>query len=424
MKAFSTGLGLICGVLMAWGGIAAAAGLVRGFTLTEIGNHLYDVSEDLTSKTEAQIVVDRLFALGVRHINLSPRAVMHDPRQSFVTPVTDPAFQQNERARYLRFISYLHQLGMTVGIRPIVFVVDAFGNSPYIEPLPGGGQKIWWHGNIQPSDPAAWFQSFVNYLDIYLEIARSAGVEEFTIGAELESMTVGAQTAWPANPFGFPTSWLSVLAHAREVLPLGTREAYDINFADDPVLVAGAMIPGAELANWRRRIAYSSPTTAEEIASQKALIDFYRGLDTVGVDMYRSLATQDEILPEDYDSLVALLRPRTDGLVGELSKTLSDINGAVGTNKSLLLKEVGFKSVDRGFVNPFIYSGTGEFNSDHQAAAYEAVLSSFFSNQLPWFLGLVFWDTSVDLTLHGPFDLGFSPLGKAQTESVISHFFH
>ena len=66
------------------------------------------------------------------------------------------------------------------------------------EPLVGGGFKLWWHGNIQPEDPAAWFTSFRSYMEIYMEIGNLGRVEEFTIGAELESMSIGIGAEWPA----------------------------------------------------------------------------------------------------------------------------------------------------------------------------------------------------------------------------------
>lgn len=224
------------------------------------------------------------------------------------------------------------------------------------------------------------------------------------------------------HPYGFPENWLALLRFARERVNPTTTLMYDMNFADDLVALGGQMVPGGELALWRQRIAYSQPLTEVEVAAKTALTEFWTTLDAIGIDMYRSLARPDEILPTDYEGLVRMLSARTDNLVGELEQTVADLDGATGKTAALVMKEIGFKSVDRGFVDPFLYAGSGTFNEMHQAAAYEAVFRSFSSRPLSWFAGIVFWDASVDLNLHGPFDRGFSPLGKMMSEDVVRRF--
>jgi len=408
------------------GSMAAAAPIafVKGFTLTEIGDHRYDASLDMTFKTEAQLIVDRLFEIGVRHVNLSPRAVMTDPRQSFIVPMTPDFDQATEKDRYLRLIQYIHGRGMTVGIRPIFFVVDASGNIPFVEPLPGGGEKVWWHGNIQPMDPAAWFSSFQAYHDIYLAIAREARAEEYTIGAELQSMTVGIGAEWPTFPRGFPGQWLALLDHARTNLVAGTRVVYDINYTDAEVVTGAGIEYGAEIIVWRQRLVdEANPADPELNQAWQNLMAFWKGLDAVGIDMYRSLAAETDVLPVVYEDLVKALRVNTDGFAAQLDELLGLIAGVAGAPKTAILKELGYRSIERGFIDPFNYAGPGTLNIEHQAAAYDAVLASFAPGAYPWFAGAVFWDASVDMERHGPFDNGFSPIGKELTENVVRRYF-
>jgi len=430
-RAFLTGLlGMLCVSCIAAtppGGAAvaqpisqdAAATLVKGFTLTEIGNHRYDAMTDVGSKSEAQYIVDRLYDLGVRHIVLSPRAIMRDPRQSFVEPMTPASEMVYEREAYLRLINYVHSRGMTAGIRPIFFVVDANGNTPLYEPLIGGGFKTWWHGNIQPNDPLSWFNSFRVYLETYMEIASVGRVEEFTVGAELQSMTVGIGAEWPAYPQGFPRYFRDLVTSARARLGSATVLTYDMNYTDDEVITVNGVEYGGEVLQWRKALVDDVSNGIPPTERFNDLAAIYRAMDVVGVDMYRSLASATEVLPVTYPELVAKLKLASDEFALQLNSTVAAMNATTGVTKGYRIKEVGFRSVDRGFVDPFTYAGTGMLNVDHQAAAYEAVLSSFLLGANPLLSGITFWDASVDTSRHGAIDLGFSPIGKAATEQVM-----
>ncbi len=391
-----------------------SSGYARGMSLTEIDDFKYDASADPSIQTAAQKTVDALYELGVRQINLTPRARMTDPRGSELTPYTPPAQRAQERQRYGRLISYIHSKGMSVGIRPIFFVVGPDGKTPYVEILPDGTSKNWWHGNIQPHDPNRWFESFKTYLDSYLLIAKANRVEEFTLGAELYSMTVGVEDQWKEYPYGFPAQWLTLLRYAKSQLSPGTRVMYDINFTDDKVAGGDLDRFGGEFERWRYRIVD---------LRDRSLIAFWTELDAVGIDLYRSLATADQVLPASHEALVASLQEASDRYASQIDNALFQIQNTTGVSKDLILKEVGFRSVTRGFVDPFTYAGSGELNIDHQAAAYEAMFNSFWTPGWDWFKGVVLWDTSVNPAMHGPNDIGFSPLGKAATENVLKKFY-
>lgn len=395
---------------------------VLGISLTELGIHVYDAAPAGSAPTEAQIMVDRLAALGIRQINLSPRAMMTDPRGSEVIPSVQGAERSRERERYLRLINYIHGKGITVGIRPMFFVVDASGHTPLRETLSNGSIKEWWHGNIQPRDPNAWFESFKTFLDIYLPIVRAGKVEEFTIGAELYSMTVGIEDQWMENPHGFPGRWVELLKHVRSRIGQGTRIMYDINFTDDKVAGDGQSIDefGGEMVRWRYRLVdLADRTDPAERKIWEDLVSFWKGLDAIGIDMYRSLATPGMRIPGAEAELTAVLQQTAERYATQIDNILFDIQGVTGVVKPVLLKEVGFRSVENGFINPFTYSGSGAVNIPHQVAAYKAVINGFWNPGWTWLAGIIFWDASVDPSKHGLMDNGFSPVGKAATERVI-----
>lgn len=405
-------------------GHLAQASYVAGFNLTESAGFVYDAAATAAEpKTLAQGAVDDAKRLGSNHIILNVRAIMKGPFTNEVIPVTPPAERAAEAKRMLRLIKYIQSLGMTVGLRPIFFVVGPNGEFPYTEKMADGTTKVWWHGNIQPNDPNRWFESFRVYLDVYLTVAKLGKVDEFTIGAELYSMTVGIEDQWKAYPYGFPGRWLELLRYTRAKLPKA-RLMYDINFTDDTVVADGISASGGEFERWRYRLVdLANPSNPEELKIWNDLVSFWTELDYVGLDIYRSLASQNQVLSPDYNTLVGELKNRSDSYATQLDNGFMQIELTLSHHKEAIIKEIGFRSVDRGFIDPFAYAGTGVLNLTHQAAAYQAIFESFWDPKWPWFKGIAFWDLAVDPSKQGQLDTGFSPLGKAQTEDVVKKYY-
>jgi len=406
---------------------------VRGYSLTETWKYsggeaqvvdAYDaVSDNSQPPTASMKMVDRLFELGVRRINLSPQAHMLDPRGNQLVPNTKAGPERRrEKARYQRLIRYIHGKGMTVGIRPIFFVLAKDGTPKYVETI-NGKPFQWWHGNIQPKDPNQWFESFKSYLKIYYPLAHEPGVEEFTLGAELYSLTVGIEDQWKEYPHGLPGEWVKVLNEARAEVPKHVKLMYDINFTDDRADAKNLSQFGGEFARWFYRLAgFAQP--------DPALVEFWNGLDAIGIDMYRSLALEAEAasLPQDYDALVARLQQKSDLYAQQIDQNLEKISAKLNKPfKDVIFKELGFASRELGFIRPFEYtsvSPNAKVNVMHQAAAYDAIFRSFVKPGFEWFRGIVFWDVSVNESIHGPKDHGFSPLGKPETEAVIKKYWN
>lgn len=401
--------------------------LVRGMNLTQLGNFIYDSAPAGQPKTAAQIAVDQIKNLGATHVVLNPQATMFDPRGSDLVPDVPNAQRNLERARYKRLINYIHAQDMTVGIRPIFFVIKPDGTFPYLETMADGSTKTWWHGNIQPNDVNRWFESLKQFHDIYLLIARLNKVEEYTIGAELYSMTVGLEDQWVENPYGFPGRWLSFLRYTRSKLGKNVRIMYDINFTDDTATSSGDLTAmGGELERWRYRLVdLANPTNPEEYAVWMDLVNFWKELDAIGIDMYRSLASIHDQLPQDYLLLVSHLKTRADEYASQIDLTMAEIESITEQPQYMIFKEVGYRSVEKGFINPFDYeTGHGIYREDHQAAAFEALFNSFWEPRFPWFQGASFWDVSVSPTRNtGIGDTGFSPIGKPRTVKIIQQIF-
>lgn len=402
----------------------AQAKNVAGFNLTETDGFLYDAAPATAPKTLAQKAVDEAKRLGSNHIILNVRATMTGPYSTEIIPVTPPAERSKEAMRMGRLVKYIQSQGMTVGIRPIFFVVGPNGEFPYFEKQADGTMKTWWHGNIQPSDPNRWFESFRVFLDVYIAVARMAKADEFTIGAELYSMTVGIEDQWNEYPYGFPGRWLELLRYTRAKLP-NARLMYDINFTDDSVNAGGLTASGGEFERWRYRLVeLANPKNADEAAIWADLSTFWKELDAVGLDIYRSLASEKEVLPKDFNQLTAVLTNRANSYATQLDTGLMEIEFTLEHSQKAIIKEIGFRSVERGFVEPFAYAGAGTLNVQHQTAAYIAIFEAFWKPQWPWFGGINFWDIAVDDTKKGAQDTGFSPLGKIPTEDVVKKYYN
>ncbi|MFM8270379.1 MAG: glycoside hydrolase family 113, partial [Pseudomonadota bacterium] len=183
---------------------------------------------------------------------------------------------------------------------------------------------------------------------------------------------------------------------------------------------------GGELARWRYRIVdLANRTDPVEKEVWKNLVEFWKGLDAIGVDMYRSLATETQKVSSRFNELVLDLKQAADRYASQLDNALFEIEGVSKKPQVVILKEVGFRSVERGYVNPFRYVGEdrGAVSISDQAAAYEALFQSFWAPGWDWFRGMVIWDVSINPNFHGPKDSGFSFLGKPQTEEVISRYY-
>jgi len=75
-----------------------------------------------------------------------------------------------------RIAAAAHQRGLRVTLRPLLDE-DSLRT-------PGGG----WRGTIKPPDLAEWFRSYTTAITPYLQVADSAGAEEFVLTTELTSL--------------------------------------------------------------------------------------------------------------------------------------------------------------------------------------------------------------------------------------------
>ena len=62
--------------------------------------------------------------------------------------------------------------------------------------------------------------------------------------------------------------------------------------------------------------------------------------------------------------VVNVLKETSDRFASQIDNCLFEINHITGKDKELIIKDTGYRSVLRGYLDPFLYAGEGEFTDD------------------------------------------------------------
>lgn len=398
---------LICGQTFAQSVPTAAIHLITyqpwGFTV------------DNTAQGErVRHIIDESHRLGFRTVIFNFRAHMIGGTSSDIRS-TVPAHQQaNEERFLLATVDYAKSKGMKVAFRPILLVVGPKGEFPYTQ-----GKIYWWHGVIKPKNIDTWFDAYFKFHERYMKIAALAGAEWYSIGAEMNSMTSGLGEREPDWRLGYPKKWVEFIRNARTVLNPDTKVMYGINYTDQYIVVNGQKTWGGEMEQWRHYMTadFTKPVNQQH---QKDLRELWSALDVVGIDYYRALASSNEKFSNDFQSLVSQLEGRPQSHASQIDTFLTEMGMIEGDIKPLFFQEVGYRSVEKCFLDPASYEEQGgKVNLQHQAAAWEAFFRAYWMPQWPWMTGVGMWQILVDETPGSGPDKGFSPLGKEPLESVL-----
>lgn len=218
---------------------------------------------------------------------------------------------------------------------------------PHVDVLGGD-----YRGRIAPEHPQLWFETYLDFLLPWAELAAETGCRSFWIGTELESMT------------SFPERWRELIAAVRQV--------YD-----------GELVYAA---NWTD---LESPAT----------IELGRMVDVLGVDAYFPVA--EEPAPSVTDMAAAW-----NHWILLLEQAERD------TGRPVLITEIGCASRRGGPVEPWRYDGDAPIDLDLQARYYEAALRTLPGSGVV--RGLFFW--AWGLGEGGPDDGTHTPRGKPAAE--------
>jgi hypothetical protein len=201
-----------------------------------------------------------------------------------------------------------------------------------------------WRGTIKPGEPSTWLASYRQLLLGYAQLAQEQKVEALDIGSELDSME-------PATGF-----WRELIASIRAIYP--GQLTYS--------------------SNW------GNPFPAFESGLDFASIDAYYPLDVPG------------------NASVDQLRAAWPKWVSEIQRL-----GAT-SGKPIVLTELGVKSQDGSYRQPWALDTTTAVNLDHQKNYYAAACGALKSTVH----GIYWWTFDLEPPPKPTLDSGFSPSGK------------
>lgn len=208
-------------------------------------------------------------------------------------------------------------------------------------------------GAIRPDDRPAWFASYEAFIGHYADLAARTKVDQFSVGTELAGISDDR------------TGWLGVVKVVR-------------------ARYTGPLLYAANFDEYRT-------------------VQFWDALDLVGVDAYWKLTDQ----------------PTTD--VTRLQEAWGhiqvDLRGfAAQTGRKILFSEAGYTSQRGTTTAPFKPRVSSTPDQAEQAAAYQALLTSF--QDQPWWAGVFWWYWAVPLDHSANDALSYTPHGKA-AENVV-----
>jgi hypothetical protein len=207
---------------------------------------------------------------------------------------------------------------------------------PHVDPSDGTDRF-----QINPSDRAAWFTSYQSMITHYATIAQQKGVEEFSVGTELATMSGSADRS----------AWLTVINAIKAI--------------------------------------YSGPLVYAATPDESPNVSFWDQLNFIGIDAYYPLSTTPTT---DISALEAAWIPIRD----QLSAL------AVGVGRPILFTEAGYPSLVGAAVEPWNDQYSSAPSQQEQAAAYEALLATF-SGQ-PWWAGVFWWTWWSNTGYYSPLD--------------------
>ncbi len=224
----------------------------------------------------------------------------------------------------------------------------------------GGGE---WHGTVRQTtekEHASWWSSYRAFALHYAGLAEKYHAEIYCVGTELVLQTAA-----------YPDEWRQLIADVRKV--------------------------------YRGKVIYAAHWERELDA-----IRFWDALDAVGVNAYFPLEAPPNATVEQ---LLQAWKPHLE----RIEKMIR------GTDRGVILTEVGYRPVALTYREPWTYSG-GDFDPDAQARAFEALFRAFYGRE--WMEGIFIWKTFTDparASRHGE-DTGFAFRGRP-AESVIRNWF-
>ncbi|TSC90759.1 MAG: Uncharacterized protein G01um10142_250 [Parcubacteria group bacterium Gr01-1014_2] len=245
-------------------------------------------------------------------------------------------------------IDKAHSLGLQIMLKPHLDIK--------------GGK---WRANLAPVDRKNFFDNYSKMMLNYAKLSQTHGVEQFSVGAELYSLTM--------NPDNEPY-WRSLISKI--------KTAYN------------------------GKLTYSANSFSEHY--DEGGLPFWDMLDYIGLSMYYPLA--DNSSPT-LDQLLQQWQKIEQNYIYPLQQKI---------NKPIIAAEIGYRSVDGAIFDPGNYSFDAGVDLGEQADLYKAFFE--FWKDKDYFKGVHFWDWEIDQNAGGNNDKGYTVQNKP-AEDILKYYF-
>ena len=221
-----------------------------------------------------------------------------------------------------------------------------------------------WRGEIGPNFTTAqwntWFASYTAMITHYAQLAAEEGVEQFSVGTELNSTT------------GREAQWRAVIA------AVGAEFDGTLTYAGD----------------WTNAL----------------LVPWWDALDLIGVDAYYRLA-------DDGNN-----SPTADEIAEKWQPVLADLAGlsAAEGDKPILFTEIGYRSQNGAAQHPWDWESGGAVDLAEQALLYQVAFEQVADE--PWFAGFYWWSWDAVPYQGGVCDNGYTVHDKP-AEDVVRQWY-
>jgi hypothetical protein len=200
--------------------------------------------------------------------------------------------------------------------------------APHVAPE-NWGPGVKGKGELEPTDPNKFFASYKNFIGHYARIAEQNGVEMFSVGNELDTLT--QEDLRQNQSIGKTARWRDVIASVRN--------------------------------QYKGKLTYSV-SCIEERRCGPAIIKFWDDLDVIGWEWYTPIA-------KEAHEPITSMKQNASRIIANLMKPLSE-----KYNKPIVLTEIGWEAYPDAGAHTYGVGPAKGGDRIEQASCYEAVFQA------------------------------------------------
>ncbi|MFH0713033.1 MAG: hypothetical protein V1722_00945 [Candidatus Micrarchaeota archaeon] len=300
--------------------------LIKGYTITAC--HYCSVSftrGNYLPKVDS--AYDLMKSEGTNWININPVWFLTDFKASDLRPIYREEYGQDGWSGWMHatisddelreLIRKAHAKGLKVFLMPHLSTLN------WSENVPG-------KGSLAPTDVTGFFENYTKFQLHYAKIAQEEGVELYSVGNELDSVTDDGNQI--NSGYNKTEKWRNIISAVRGV--------------------------------YNGKVTYSCSCTQADNQCTPEQIKFWDALDYIGFEWYVPLTS----------STTTTVSELTNYASSILSNKVIPLSNKYG--KQVIFTEYGWEAKPYSWAKTYGGGGQGNFNKEHAAVAYEAMFEA------------------------------------------------